>query len=286
VGRTGEPAPVGVPGELCIAGDGVALGYLGRPELTAERFVPEPASLGAGTMYRTGDLCAWRADGTLEYLGRLDFQVKVRGHRIELGEIEATLLQHASLREAVVVAQGEGADKRLVAYVVAKREGEAPSAEALRNHLRERLPEYMLPGAFVPLARLPLSPNGKVDRKALPAPDQALAPARAFVAPRTAMEELVAGTFADVLGAARVGAHDHFFELGGHSLLAIVVQTRLTERVQMDVPLRLLFDHPTVEGFAAALEEALTAQLEQELGALSPEELARLDADAGKEGRA
>jgi amino acid adenylation domain-containing protein len=212
-----RPVPVGVPGELYIGGVQIARGYWGRPTQTAERFIPDPFSdAPEALMYRTGDRARWRPDGALDFLGRLDHQVKVRGFRIELGEIETTLRQHPAIRQAAVVARPDAiGGTRLVAYVVPR--GEAVSAGELSSHLRQRLPEAMVPSAFVALEAMPLNPNGKVDRNALPAPegnrDQA---GEAYVAPRTAVEETLAAIWREILGLERVGVHDNFFALGGH----------------------------------------------------------------------
>ncbi|HEX5872905.1 MAG TPA: amino acid adenylation domain-containing protein, partial [Longimicrobium sp.] len=240
----GEPSPVGVAGELHLGGVQVGRGYLGRPGLTAEKFVPDPFGQPGTRLYRTGDRARWLATGEVEYLGRVDFQVKVRGFRIEPGEIEAVLRAHPAVRQSVVLARGDTpGGVRLVAYVVGT-EGDAPSADALRDHLRTRLPEFMVPSAFVTLDALPLNPNGKVDRKALPAPE--LASAEAYVAPRTQMEAALAAILVDVLGAERVGVHDNFFALGGHSLLAMRVISRVRDATGAEVPLRALFESPTV----------------------------------------
>jgi amino acid adenylation domain-containing protein len=249
-----RPLPVGVPGELYVGGAGVARGYLNRPELTAQRFVRSP--FGAGTLYRTGDRVRWLADGTLEYLGRLDEQVKIRGFRIELGEIESALLDHAGVREAaVIVREDEPGDKRIVAYLV----GDA-DAEALRAHLRQNLPEYMVPSAFVSVDVLPLTPNGKLDRKALPAPDFASAE-ETYTAPRTPTEQVLAAVWAEVLRVERAGIHDSFFELGGHSLLATRVVSQIRDVFGVELPLRALFEGPTIAQLAEAVEELRRADL-------------------------
>jgi amino acid adenylation domain-containing protein len=250
-----RPAPIGVPGELFVGGHGVARGYLNRPSLTAERFVPDPFSAMPGArMYRTGDRVRWLAEGAVEFGGRLDEQVKVRGFRVEPGEIEAALRRHPGVAECTVVGrEDEPGDRRLVAYVVPAAAEAETDAEALRAHLRGTLPEYMVPAAFVALAALPLNPNGKVDRRALPAPDYAAAEA-SYVAPRTPAEEVLAAVWAEVLRVERVGAHDGFFELGGHSLLATRVVSRVREVFGVELPLRTLFESPTVAGLADAVE--------------------------------
>ncbi|MEW5928741.1 MAG: non-ribosomal peptide synthase/polyketide synthase [Gemmatimonadota bacterium] len=249
----GAPAPVGVPGELHVGGAGVARGYAGRPELTAERFVPDPFSGDRGArLYRTGDRVRWTAAGEVEYLGRADFQLKVRGFRVEPGEIEAALCAHPAVRRAVVVARADASGgKRLVGYVVAVPDAAADPSE-LRSHLRERLPDYMVPSAWVALEAVPLTPNGKVDHRALPEP-AASGDAEAHEAPRTPAEAAVAGIFAAVLGVEGVGARDDFFALGGHSLVAARVASRVREALGVELPLRTLFEHPTVEGLAGAL---------------------------------
>ncbi len=246
-----EPLPVGVVGELFIGGDGVARGYLNRPGVTAEKFVPDP--FGGGRMYRTGDLARWRADGELEFLGRIDHQVKIRGYRVELGEIEARLLVRDDVTEAVVVAREDvPGDRRLVAYLVTR--GEAPEAAVLRDWLEEALPAHMVPATFVHLPALPLSQNGKVDRGALPAPDSARPDLGARpIAPRTPAERAIADVWCHVLGVDEVGVHDDFFTLGGHSLLATRVVSRLAKEHGVEIPLRLLFEAPTVAGLAAHL---------------------------------
>ncbi|MFP2912228.1 amino acid adenylation domain-containing protein, partial [Pyxidicoccus sp. 3LFB2] len=250
-----QPMPPGVPGELYVGGDGLAWGYLHRPELTAERFVPHPFStLPGARLYRTGDKVRWMPDGTLEFLGRTDFQVKVRGFRVELGEIEAVLRQFTGVREVVVVAREDvPGDKRLVAYVVSA----VPELDtaALRTFVQKHLPEYMVPSAMVALPALPLLSNGKVDRKALPAPDLGASEQEAFVAPRTEAEEKLAGIFAGVLGLERVGVHGDFFELGGHSLLATQVVSRVRAAFGVDLPLGELFSSPTVAQLAELLAQ-------------------------------
>ncbi|WP_366934966.1 non-ribosomal peptide synthase/polyketide synthase [Pyxidicoccus fallax] len=253
-----QPVPVGVPGELYVGGDGLAWGYLGRPDLTAERFVPHPFSAIPGArLYRTGDRVRWRKDGTLDFLGRTDFQVKVRGFRIEPGEVEAVVRQFAGVREAVVVVREDvPGDKRLVAYVVAETDEELES-RAVRAFLQQKLPEYLVPSAVVVLPALPLSPNGKVDRKALPAPDApASDEAIEYVAPRTEAERQLALFFSELLRAERVGAHDSFFDLGGHSLLATQLVSRVRAAFGVEMPLRDLFEAPTVAGLAERLEAA------------------------------
>jgi amino acid adenylation domain-containing protein/non-ribosomal peptide synthase protein (TIGR01720 family) len=256
----GEPSPVGVAGELHIGGIGVARGYLGRAGLTAERFVPSPFGPGE-RLYRTGDLARWRPDGAIEFLGRLDFQVKIRGLRIELGEIEAALASHGSVAQAVVVAREEsGGDKRLVGYVVSA-DGAAPDLGDLRTHLRRTLPDYMVPTAFVVLDELPLSSNGKLDRKALPAPEAPVA-GRDHVAPRNAAEATLVGIFAEVLRLERVGVDDNFFELGGDSILSIQVVAR-ANRAGLALNARQMFEQQTVTGLAAVAGTAAAVMAEQ-----------------------
>jgi acyl carrier protein len=250
-----QPVPVGVPGELYAGGAGLALGYLNRPELTAERFVADPYLPGA-RLYRTGDRVRWRADGTVEFLGRVDTQAKIRGFRVEPGEVEAVLRARPGVREAaVVVREDTPGDRLLVAYVA----GEV-AADELREHLRGRLPEHMLPGAIVRLDELPLTANGKLDRKALPAPELGPAEER-YVAPRTPVEEVLAGIWAEVLRLERVGVHDNFFELGGHSLLATRVASRIREVFAIELPLRALFEGPTVAELAGGVEEMRRREL-------------------------
>ncbi|HYW06646.1 MAG TPA: amino acid adenylation domain-containing protein, partial [Longimicrobium sp.] len=255
-----QPVPVGVIGELYLAGDGLARGYAGHPAMTAERFIPNPFGAAGSRMYRVMDRVRWRADGELEYLGRTDFQVKVRGYRIELGEIEARLAEHAGVRDAVVLAREDvPGDRRLVAYYVAR--GGATEVDALRAHLAERVPEYMVPSAYVRLDALPQTPNGKLNRQALPAPDSAAYSTREFEAPVGAGERALAEIWADVLHLDRVGRWDNFFDLGGHSLLAMQVVTRVRQALGADVTQAAMFERPVLADFARALESAARAEL-------------------------
>jgi amino acid adenylation domain-containing protein len=247
-----QPVPIGVPGELHIGGIGLARGYLNRPEMTAEKFIPNPFSDEPGTrLYKTGDLARYLPDGNIEFLGRIDHQVKVRGFRIELGEIETVLGRHPTVRETVVMARKDVlGDNRLVAYVVPNQKP-APTTNELRSFLKRKLPQYMVPSTFMFLDALPLTPNGKVDRRALPAPDRVRPELeRAFVAPRTPIEEMLAGIWAEVLGLEEVGIHDNFFELGGHSLVATQVMYRVRAASRVELSLRSLFERPTVAGLA------------------------------------
>jgi amino acid adenylation domain-containing protein len=253
-----QVVPVGVSGEIYIGGDGLARGYLNRGDLTAEKFVADPFSSKAGArMYRTGDLARYLPDGNIELLGRVDHQVKVRGFRIELGEIENVLAAHPQVREAVVLAREDHpGEKRLVAYLVGCESG--LTVEELREHLKSALPEYMIPTMFVFLETLPLSPNGKVDRRALPVPE-ASGRDEEYLAPRTPIEEGLVEIWSEVLRADRIGVHDSFFALGGHSLLATQVISRIRSTFQVDVPLRALFEAPTVSQLAARIEIATGA---------------------------
>jgi len=265
----GAPVPVGVAGELYVGGGLLARGYLGRAALTAERFVDDP--FAPGRLYRTGDRVRWMADGTLKYLGRYrpdgevefvaraDSQVKIRGFRIELGEIEAALARHPAVREAVVIARpGPGGEKRLVAYVVPH--GDLPPASELQDSLRERLPEYMVPPAWVELARLPLTPNGKLDRRALPEPEAARPGlAASYVAPRNEVEAAIAEIWREVLQLEQVGVHEKFFHLGGHSLLLVRVHARLRERFGQELSMMDLFKYPDISSLAQHLTRGVSA---------------------------
>jgi amino acid adenylation domain-containing protein len=254
--RRAQPVAIGVAGEIYIAGDGLARGYLNRPDLTAEKFLPDPFSSKPGSrLYRTGDLARYLSDGQIEFIGRIDHQIKIRGYRVELGEIEEVLRQHASIEEAAVIARGETSDtKQIVAYVISKTE-QAPAAVELRNHLKKVLPDFMLPAAFVVLEQMPLTPNGKIDRRALPAPDAHEQTAeRDYVPPRTPTEEVLAGIFFEVLGRDKVGIHDNFFDLGGHSLLATRVNSWVRSAFQIEMPLRCLFELPSIAELSTTVD--------------------------------
>jgi amino acid adenylation domain-containing protein len=255
----GRPTAVGVPGELCIGGTYLARGYLNRPDQTAQKFVPNPFDGQPGArLYRTGDLARYLPDGNIEFQGRADDQVKIRGFRVELGEIEAALNQHPALREAALVINAdERGDKHLVAYVVALSK-QTPTHFELRNYLKERLPAYMLPSAFVTLDELPLSPSGKVNRNALPAPEIERLNEVDFVAPSTPIEELITGIWSQALKIEQVGINDNFFDLGGHSLLLVKVHARLCRELEKQLPLMRLFQYPTIRTLAEflSLEEA------------------------------
>ena len=281
-----NPVPVGVTGELYIGGDGLARGYLNRPELTAEKFIANPFSTEVhARLYKTGDLARYLADGNIEFLGRIDDQVKIRGFRIELGEIGSVLAQHPAVREVVVLAREDSSgDKRLIAYVVANQQP-SPATNQLRNYLKEKLPDYMVPSAFVFLDKLPLTSTGKVDRKALPAPDQSRPELEeSHVIPRTPVEEVVASIWSEVLNLETVGIHDNFFDLGGHSLKATRVNSRLCTIFKIDLALRLLFENPTVESLARAVVANETrpgqteriACLHRELKNMSPDRVQML----------
>jgi amino acid adenylation domain-containing protein len=275
--RLQQPTPIGIPGEICIAGAGVARGYLNRPELTAERFVADPFQSG-GRMYRTGDLGRFRDDGVIQCLGRLDHQVKLRGFRIELGEIESLLAQFPGLRQAVVdVRAASSGDKRLIGYLL-RENGAEVSLPDVRSFLKAKLPDYMVPSAFMVLEHLPISPNGKLNRSALPNPDDARPElAREFVAPSTPVEQAIAEIFTEVLEVRTVGIHDDFFELGGHSLLATRVVTRLRDRFQIEMTPRFLFESPTVAELATRVSNLLVQNTDETEMAAMLAELSELE---------
>jgi pimeloyl-ACP methyl ester carboxylesterase len=250
--RALQPVPVGVAGELYVGGAGLARGYFERPDLTAERFLPNPFGPAGSRMYRTGDLVRYRPNGKVEFLGRADHQVKIRGFRIELGEVEAALERHPAIHQAIVLAR----DGRLIAYFTSK--AEPPATSELRELLRQSLPEHMVPSFFVALEAFPLTPNDKIDRAALPAP---VVVGEAWVAPRTAVEESIAEIWQQVLHLPRVGVHDNFFEIGGHSLLVVQVMTRIEQELHVQVPIVELYKHPTVATLAAHLGESSTSPL-------------------------
>ncbi|ARU62806.1 hypothetical protein CBW65_18885 [Tumebacillus avium] len=252
-----QPVPTGVAGQLYLAGDGLARGYLGRDDLTAEKFIGDPFSAAPDArMYATGDLARWLPDGNLEYLGRLDHQVKLRGFRIETGEIETLLLRHAAVREALVLLrEDEPGQARLTAYLVTAAEGETPESNELRSLLKQQLPEYMVPGHFVCLTAFPLSPNGKVDRKRLPAPEQGTGAATDYVAPRNETEAKLAAIWQELLRLERVGVHDSFFEIGGHSLIATRMVVEIQETFGILVPLKELFEAVTISELATLIEQ-------------------------------
>jgi amino acid adenylation domain-containing protein len=272
-----EPTPTGVPGELCVGGEPVADGYLGRPELTAERFPPDPFSDQPGArLYRTGDLVRWLPDGGIEFLGRTDRQLKIRGFRIEPGEIEAVLERHPDVRGAAVIDRTDpGGEARLVAYLEASEL--TPDPSELRRFVSDQVPNYMVPSAYVMLAQLPLTPNGKVDRDSLPEPEWSRAAVSdEFVAPRSETERRIAAIWSAVLSVEEIGVRDNFFSLGGHSLLAMQVVGRLRDELGVTLTLRAIFDTPTVAELAAVVDEAEHTAPSQEQPAL-----VRLDRTGG-----
>jgi acyl carrier protein len=254
--RNRNAVPVGVRGEIHVGGDGLALGYWQQPEMTAERFVPNPmAAERSERLYRTGDLGRWRSTGEIEYLGRMDGEVKVRGMRIELGEIETVLASHRWVEEAVVELSGEGAEQRLVAYVVAGEEG-TPSARELRRHVRSKLPEHMSPASYVKVEAMPLLASGKVNRRALAGVAGVALSEQGMVAARTEVEQKLAGMWAEVLKVKEVGVDQNFFELGGHSLLVLQVMARIRREFDVELGVRTMFEEPTIAGLASEVERA------------------------------
>ncbi len=261
-----QPVPIGLPGEMYVGGSGVARGYLNRPELTTERFIPNPFRNKPGArLYKTGDLARCLTDGDIEYLGRADGQVKLRGHRIELGEVESALREHPAVSECVVVLREDSpGDRRLVGYVVAEPDQASPALSELRRFLNTKLPDYMIPAAFVFLEALPLTPNSKLDRTALPVPEQARPELdESFAAPQTPTEIAVAEIWREVLHLERVGLHESFFELGGHSLLMTQIISRLREAFQIELPIRRFFASPTIAKLARVIEELLAKEISQ-----------------------
>ncbi|QQK81514.1 amino acid adenylation domain-containing protein [Salicibibacter cibi] len=249
-----QPVPAGVTGEMYVAGKGLAQGYLGKPALTAERFIANPFGEPGSRLYRTGDMARWNLDGTLDYLGRADHQVKIRGFRIELGEIDHVILQHKMVKEvATVVREDRPGDQRIVAYVVSAGEENVDTWE-LQKQTGSMLPNYMRPSAYVSIPNLPLTPNGKLDQQALPAPDMKKQTAHAITAPQTPHQEMLVELFSEILGVTRIGIHDGFFDLGGHSLLAVTLMSRIQETFGEKMSIGTLFESPTVEGLAEKIE--------------------------------
>jgi long-subunit acyl-CoA synthetase (AMP-forming) len=251
-----NPVPVGVRGEIYVGGEGLALGYWNRPELTAERFVENPiAPEESKRLYRTGDLGRWRGDGEIEYLGRVDTEVKLRGMRIDLGEIESALVSHAGVREGAVERVEEGGEATLVAYLVPE-DGERANGRELRRHLRSKLPEHMIPARFVQVAELPLLPSGKVNRRALATVEGVTLSEQGMVAPRTAVEQKLAGMWRELLKVGEVGVDQDFFELGGHSLLVLQVMARIRREFDVELGVRTMFEEPTIARLASEVEKA------------------------------
>jgi acyl carrier protein len=279
-----EPVAMGAVGEFYVGGPGVLRGYWRRPALTADRFIPHPHGTGE-RLYRTGDLGRWRADGNVEFLGRADHQIKLRGYRIEPAEIEAALADANWVDRAVVVALGNAEDKRLVAYIV-PREGTEPDVTSLQTHLRKRLPEFMIPSFLTVLPALPLTSNGKLDHKALPSPEIDSLVRIQYVAPRTPTEFAVAEIWAELLQIKQVGIRDNFFALGGHSLSAARAITRICDTFEIEMPLRELFEAPTIEALALRIQQAkdrqesywasIERQLRSKIEGMSEEEIRQM----------
>ncbi len=246
-----QPVPVGVPGELHLAGVGLARGYYNRPELTADKFIPNPFNTNkkSSRLYKTGDLVRYLNHGNLEYLGRLDYQVKIRGFRIELTEIETVLQQHPDVKACRVVVQNNHLnEQQIIAYLILGKTSDdiQKIKQNIKRFLEDKLTHYMIPADFIILDQFPLTPSGKLDQQSLPKPEKLIQKASVYVAPQNPVEEKIVTIWQDVLKVEKVGIHDHFFELGGHSLLATRVNSRLREAFQMDIPLRTLFEKPTV----------------------------------------
>jgi acyl carrier protein len=271
-----KPVPIGVPGELFIGGAGVARGYLNRPELTSEKFLEDlfpPGMTERVRVYRTGDLARWRDDGTIQLLGRSDQQVKIRGHRIEPGEIELTLRLHPSVRDCAVIAHDANDSTQLAAFVACHTDAPKPDAKELRRFLEAKVPDYMIPSTFTLLDTLPRTPNGKMDRRALPSPENTRSGAcETFARPGTPTEEALVQIWCGILGLKEAGVQDNFFELGGHSLLMTKVIARIRDAFQVEITMRQFFERPTIAGLGAAIEEQLAREIDQ----LSDEEAQRL----------
>jgi acyl-coenzyme A synthetase/AMP-(fatty) acid ligase len=276
--------PIGVAGELNISGIGLARGYLDHPDLTAEKFVPDPFGAPGGRLYRTGDLTRTLQNGELDYLGRIDDQVKVRGLRIELGEIETLLVQHELIEAAAVaIHQDESGDKKLVAYLSPKT-GAAPEIKKIKEFLRSRLPEHMVPAIWMTIGHIPLTRNGKTDRRALPAPDPARSNAEGpFTPPRTSVEAALADLWKDLLGVSRVGIEESFFDLGGHSVLAAQMVSRLRDLFMIDLTVRVVFERPTIQMLAEVIESSPAGNSLQTSRIIrAPRERFRLDPSSGQ----
>jgi acyl carrier protein len=258
--RHRRPVPVGIPGEIYVGGEGVALGYWNHPDLTAERFLENPVADARGTrLFRTGDLGRWRADGSIEYLGRADSQVKLRGMRLELGEVEAAVASHPDVSEAAVLLSGEGDQQRLLAYLTSAN-GHPPQLQDLRRHLRAKLPEHMVPAGFVLLPAMPLLLSGKVNRKALsPVFGKLLSDEAARTPPTTDTEQKLASMWQELLKLEDVGTEENFFELGGHSLLVLQVIARIRKAFEVEIPVRVVFEQPTIAEIATEVEKALAS---------------------------
>jgi acyl-coenzyme A synthetase/AMP-(fatty) acid ligase len=272
LGRDGGVQPIGVPGEIYIGGVGVARGYINKPQQTAERFVQDPFSAAANArMYRTGDLGRWRVDGTVEYLGRDDYQVKIRGFRIELGEIEARLLRHEAIADAAVIAREDvPGDRRLVAYIVSRDPG-ALDVNRIQKHLKEVLPDFMVPSAFVMMQALPLTVNGKLDRRALRMPNPSDYTRANYEALQSDTEQILAGLWEQILQVKQIGRHDDFFELGGHSLTAMKLTVLVAERFSVPLEITTVFRNPTIEQLAGFLERARSGAPQAEAAVLDDE---------------